>query len=320
MEKHVRAEIADVHARALGLFENGQPEEAARALRDGLREAIDPEPLNDLAVLENGNGNRDVARDLLQAVVRLYPEYEAAAANLAELGATIERVAITSGAATAGRAAPTAGGSSPGTARMAHYPKCYEAFDDCPVDKDIAVYLDLYERDEGGLKIFHFGTGGHHHIGLANAQRANPNVVFGITASPEEYQRYMELCLEDGSLGRSYHVYFGDIYNLRNEYLPELDIASMPHIGEYYDPAQGKEPGITAGVDNTDRSQYAPLDDAALLDLIVDKLTVGGRLLIYTRSHGIAATQRLLFELVTVQRRLTYTMMHNTVAVFTKIS
>jgi hypothetical protein len=303
-------DVTEAHARALHLFEQGQADEAAAALRDGLRGAIDPVALNDLAVLENGNGNADAARDLLQAVVRLYPEYEAAVVNLAELGGRPQR-----------SAPRRAHAAETGTAGMAYYPKCWDGdFTVCPADRDIATYIDLYEPAHGGLKIFHFGTGGHHHVGMSNHRREHPNIVFGITASSDEYQGYIDLCLEDGSLGRDYHVYFGDIYNLREQYLPELDIASMPHIGEYYDLTVGREPGITADVENTDRSRYAGLDDRSLLELIVNKLAVGGRLLIYTRSNGTALTQELLHELVTIQGRLRYCRMHETIAVFTKIS
>ena len=59
---------------------------------------------------------------------------------------------------------------------------------------------------------------------------------------------------------------------------------------------------------NTDRS-YAPLNDRSLVELIVDKLVVGGRLLIYVHSHGADATRAILHELVT-GTRLSYQMMH----------
>lgn len=202
---------------------------------------------------------------------------------------------------------------------MVYYPKSYQNFGVCPSDTDISSYINTYEPSLGGLTIFHFGTGGHHIVGLTNHQRMHPNFVIGITASPAEYQSYIELCLKDGSLGKDYIVYFGDIYNLQPQFLPPLDIASMPHIGEYYDPTKGREANITVKGANVDRSQYAALDDKTLLDLIVDKLVPGGRLLIYTRSHGASLTTDLLQSLIYEKRVLKYKQMHGSIAIYTKV-
>jgi tetratricopeptide (TPR) repeat protein len=301
--------VAAEHARALALAKMGQVREAVDVLREALRGGIDPEPLNDLAVLQNSTGSSDEARDLLRALVRLYPEYLLSARNLAALAPAVP---------SAGPAAPfdvAAHAREGGQGGLVCYGKIYDNVRDCPADRDIATYLDLHEPRDGGLTVFHFGTGGHHHIGLANHRREHPNRVIGITASPGEYDRYMQLCVEDGSLGSNYLVYFGDIYNLRPEYLPTLDVASMPHIGEYYDASQVKEAGVHVG-GTTDRS-YAPLNDRSLVELIVDKLVVGGRLLIYVRSHGADTTRAILDDLVT-GTRLSYRMMYESIAVFTK--
>ncbi len=301
--------VAAEHARALALAKTGQVREAVEVLRRALREGIDPEPLNDLAVLQNSTGNSDEARDLLRALVRLHPEYLQSARNLA---------ALAPAPPSAGAAAPfDVGVRAPEGDKggMVYYGKIYDNVRDCPADRDIANYIDLHEPRDGGLTVFHFGTGGHHHIGLANQRREHPNRIIGITASPGEYERYMQLCVEDGSLGGNYLVYFGDIYNLRPEYLPTLDVASMPHIGEYYDASQVKEAGVHVG-GSTDRS-YVPLNDRSLVELIVDKLVVGGRLLIYVRSHGASSTREILGDLVT-KTRLSYQMTYESIAVFAK--
>lgn len=200
---------------------------------------------------------------------------------------------------------------------MIYYPKSYENFAACPADLDIASYL---EEREGGLKIFHFGTGRHHHVGLSNHKRIRPNVIIAITASPQEYLRYIELCVRDGSLGRNYLVYFGDIYNLRSEYLPRLDIVSLPHLGEYHDPTKALEADIIPPGVKPDRSRYAPLDDRSLLDLVVGKLVPGGRLLIYTGSHGAEVTRQLLLEEISHKQRLTYDTTHGSIAVYAKVN
>ncbi|MGH9017589.1 MAG: tetratricopeptide repeat protein [Acidimicrobiales bacterium] len=302
--------VAASHSRALALAESGQVDEAADLLRQALRGGIDPEPVNNLAVLLNSTGRPDEATDLLRAVVRLYPEYVVAGQNLAALSPGV-RPPDAPVPFDASAWVPEAGDGG-----MVFYGKNYDNAGDCPADRDIATYLDLHERTQGDLSIFHFGTGVHHHLGLANHKRQHPNRIIGITASPGEYERYMRLCLQDGSLGSTYLVYFGDIYNLRPEYLPALDVASVPHIGEYYHASEVKEPGVHAG-GSTDRS-YAPLDDRTLVELMVEKLVVGGRLLVYLRSHGADVTREILDDLVTVQRRLSYGMTHESVAVFTK--
>jgi tetratricopeptide (TPR) repeat protein len=304
------AAVAAAHTRALQLAEKGQLREAVDLLRQALRAAIDPEPLNNLAVLQHSTGSSDEARDLLRALVRLYPEYLAPAQNLTALTPDIPSV---------GRAEPFEVGAwatDGAEVGMAYYGKMYDNPADCPADRDIAKYLDLYEPRNGGLTVFHFGTGAHHHIGVANHHRQHPNRVIGITASPGEYEKYMQLCIQDGSLGSDYLVYFGDIYNLRPEFLPPLHVASMPHVGEYYDASQVKEAGVHE-VGSTDRS-YAPLNDRSLVGMIVDKLVLGGRLLIYVRSHGIEATRVILDELVAGQR-LSHKMVHESIEVFTKI-
>jgi SAM-dependent methyltransferase len=59
---------------------------AARSLlRDAVRRQLDPEALNDLAVLAHRCGDDDEARVLLSALVRLHPEHAAAHENLAAL-------------------------------------------------------------------------------------------------------------------------------------------------------------------------------------------------------------------------------------------
>jgi tetratricopeptide (TPR) repeat protein len=303
------AAVAAAHTRALELAQMGQLREAVDLLRQALRAGIDPEPLNNLAVLQHSTGSSDEARDLLRALVHLYPEYLAPAQNL---------TALTPEVPSADQEALfdlTAWAPDSGEGGMAYYGKTYDNAGDCPADREVATYLDLFEPQDGGLTVFHFGTGAHHHIGVTNHQREHPNRIIGITASPGEYGKYMQLCIREGSLGSDYLVYFGDIYNLRPEFLPTLDVASMPHIGEYYDASQVKEPGVH-GVGSTDRS-YAPLNDRSLVEMMVDKLVVGGRLLIYVRSHGAEATRVILDELVSGQR-LSYRMTHESIDVFTK--
>lgn len=59
--------------------------EAIELLREALNESLDPEVVNDLAVMLAGSGSTEEARELLLGLCRLAPSYEAAAENLASL-------------------------------------------------------------------------------------------------------------------------------------------------------------------------------------------------------------------------------------------
>jgi FkbM family methyltransferase len=71
------------HEHALELVERGEDQEALRVLRDAVRRSVDPEALNDLAVLSLRDGDSAEGADLLRALTRLHPEHSAAVENLA---------------------------------------------------------------------------------------------------------------------------------------------------------------------------------------------------------------------------------------------
>jgi Methyltransferase domain len=73
------------HTRARELLPRGHSEAARDMLRDQVRHSLDPDTLNDLAVLTMQCGDTDAAIDLLSALVRLHPEDITAAQNLAVL-------------------------------------------------------------------------------------------------------------------------------------------------------------------------------------------------------------------------------------------
>ena len=65
----------------------------------------------------------------------------------------------------------------------------------CPCDIHFLDYLD--EKGVKGAAIFHFGTGNHHIVGLRTAEDGSNNAVLGITASPQEYDDYVELLIKN---------------------------------------------------------------------------------------------------------------------------
>jgi SAM-dependent methyltransferase len=80
-----RAETAEAHAAALELAADGDAATARSLLHDTVRRGLDPEALNDLAVLAHRCGDEDEAVALLRALVRLHPDHTAARENLAGL-------------------------------------------------------------------------------------------------------------------------------------------------------------------------------------------------------------------------------------------
>ena len=148
--------------------------------------------------------------------------------------------------------------------------------DVCPCDLDFCEYLR--ERGLRNRSIFHFGTGGHHEVGLQNARAAHANEILAITASPGEYRRYQRLVARDPALGAHYRVMLGDIYALAAHPLPEFDLVTLFHLCEF-----------------TPRSAARHLlDDRGLLELMLARLARGGRLLFYTASNGWRRTVPLL--------------------------
>jgi hypothetical protein len=141
----------------------------------------------------------------------------------------------------------------------------------CPCD----VHFNDWIEDEGltGKTIYHFGTGKHHVVGIAQAQNGSGNTVFGITASPEEYDAYLRVVTEQPRIAKSYLCYFGDIYLTNPQLLPDLDIVALFHLGEFIH-------------ETTTSTEYGGLDDLGLTRALLSKTRTDGRLLIFTGSFA----------------------------------
>jgi hypothetical protein len=149
----------------------------------------------------------------------------------------------------------------------------------CPCDLDLCDYLR--ERGVRGKAVFHFGSGGHHLVGLRNREDGLGNDVLAVTASPSEHAAYVRRVVRDPSLGAGYRVLFADIYDLGPAALPRFDVVTLFHLCEFSPPGGGRR-----------------LDDRGLLDLFVAKLAPGGRLLFYERSEAWARARPLVEEAV----------------------
>jgi len=154
--------------------------------------------------------------------------------------------------------------------------------DVCPCD----VHFNEWVASEKltGKLIYHFGTGTHHVVGRTQAENGSGNLVYGITASIEEYEAYIKLVSENSRVARSYVAYFGDIYLTNPRLLPEtFDVVTMLHLCEFFFP-------------NTASPEYGGLTDLKLANLFTDKLRPGGYMVFYTRSMAFDKTKALLPE------------------------
>ena len=151
----------------------------------------------------------------------------------------------------------------------------------CPCDIHFCEYLE--EKNIRGKTIFHFGTGNHHILGLRNAKSGANNAILGITASPDEYQAYIKLLIENPTLGATYKAYFGDIYQLDGRLLPPLDFASLFHVGEYR---------------TGDNDKYGALTDTEMALVCADRLKPGGEIHFYTGSFAYDKAEAAGAELV----------------------
>jgi SAM-dependent methyltransferase len=137
----------------------------------------------------------------------------------------------------------------------------------------------LAEKALVGQRIFHFGTGDHHHVGLQAP--AGDHAVIGITATESEYSSYIRLVVENPHLGKYYKVLFSDIYQLNERLLSSFDIVTLFHLCEFW---------------SENNAPFASFDDRGVLDMLSDRLRPDGLMLFYTGSFAYPATEKLIPE------------------------
>lgn len=151
----------------------------------------------------------------------------------------------------------------------------------CPCDLHFLDYLEM--RNARSNTIFHFGTGNHHIVGLRLAQSDRDCAVLGITASPQEYEDYVRLLIDNPELGRTYKAWFGDIYQLDARLLPVFDYVTLFHVGEFRTP---------------ENDRYGALTDLEMTLLLADQVRPGGEILFYTGSYAYDVAERVEAELL----------------------
>ncbi len=170
---------------------------------------------------------------------------------------------------------------------MLHY---WDAFWDlrlkeCPCDMHFCEYLE--EKTIRAASIFHFGTGGHHLVGIRTAENGSDCAVYGITASPQEYETYIRLAIDKPLVARTYKAFFGDIYQLDARLLPTFDIVTLFHLCEFR---------------SEKNDAYDALTDLGVCTLLADQMKPGGLMIFYMGSFAFDNARKVIAELEHVRR------------------
>ncbi|WP_197933293.1 hypothetical protein [Bosea sp. ANAM02] len=147
----------------------------------------------------------------------------------------------------------------------------------CPCDVHFVEWLE--QEKLRGKRIYHFGTGGHHYVGLRCAEPHLDNTVLGITASPQEYESFIKLATDNPNVTKTYSAYFGDIYTSNARLLPCFDIVTLFHSGEFRGEAN---------------DAYGALTDREVMDLFTAQTDKGGHILFYRGSYAYDVAERLI--------------------------
>jgi hypothetical protein len=133
---------------------------------------------------------------------------------------------------------------------------------ECPCDFDFCELLE--NRPHLNIeRLFHMGSGGHHHVGITTHRLGIQTV--SITFSATEHAKYSQLLELDQSLSETYVCYLGNVYTTPFEIFREFDCATLFHLCE----------------------SGGTIEEAArAVERILDALRPEGHLVFYTASNG----------------------------------
>ena len=97
-------------------------------------------------------------------------------------------------------------------------------------------------------------------------------------------RRLSSLVIEHAQMAKSYLVYFGDIYLSNARLLPDFDMVTLFHVGEFFSP-------------NTTSEAYGGVDDLGLRDLFTAKMQGRRAFLFYRGSFGFDKAQPIIAAL-----------------------
>lgn len=148
---------------------------------------------------------------------------------------------------------------------------------ECPCD----VHFIEWVRETGlrDKTIYHFGTGGHHAVGLELGSDGSGNVVFGITASPREYEDFVQMAIERPTMLANYLAFFGDIYLANPRLMPDFDVVTLFHVAEFR---------------SEKNDAYGALTERQMVETLLGKTRPGGYVLFYPGSYAWATAKPLV--------------------------
>lgn len=160
----------------------------------------------------------------------------------------------------------------------------WEAFwglrvEQCPCDVHFVEWLE--DNGVTGKTIYHFGSGGHHYVGIRCAEPELNNAVLSITAAPQEYEAWIKLAKDQPEITKSYSCYFGDIYTSNARLLPRFDVVTLFHVAEFR---------------SEKNDAYGALTDPEMMELFTDQTEPGGHILFYTGSFAFEPTKGYIAE------------------------
>jgi hypothetical protein len=167
------------------------------------------------------------------------------------------------------------------TAAAMHYWDAYWdlRIAECPCDVHFMTWIDANAIVDKA--IYHFGTGGHHHVGIECASPKRRNAVLGITAAPQEHETYLKLAIERPDVLRHYNCIFGDIYLINPKLLPDFDVVTLFHLCEFR---------------SEKNDAYGALTDLEVAEILTDKTAVGGHILFYTGSFAFEPAKAVIAQ------------------------
>ena len=151
----------------------------------------------------------------------------------------------------------------------------------CPCDMHFVEMLA--DRKIANSVIYHFGSGGHHLVGVECMKAAKGNVVISITAAPQEETEYEKMIIAEPQLAHHYICYFSDIYTFEGRLLPMFDVTTVFHLCEFRSTLQDSYGGHT---------------DKEVLRRLCKQTIPGGLVVFYAGSNGWNETQPLVADAV----------------------
>jgi hypothetical protein len=152
-------------------------------------------------------------------------------------------------------------------------------FEQCPCDLHFVEWLEASAiRNQS---IYHFGSGGHHYVGIRCAEPHLNNAVLSITASLPEFGSWVQLAKNRPELTKTYCCYFGDIYTTNPKLLPTFDLVTLFHSCEFR---------------SEKNDAYGALTDRQVMDIFTGATRAGGHLLFYGGSSAFEAAEPVIAE------------------------